>query len=128
MSSNLPEPDPAVGSAFAEEAAQARRDIEQSLSDGNSTLDSVFSMVDNERDEGSPHRIAGHMNVKAALIALPNIGEKRAYEILNAVFGEELTQQADGEMTAVWHSMNLDEVGNHQRQRLAEEVAKYTGD
>jgi hypothetical protein len=109
---DLPTPDPAAGEAAAQEAAQARQDIEAKLGDGSMTLTDLFGMSDQE--SGDSHRVAGHMHVKAALIALPHIDEVRANEILDAA--------------GVAHDHHIDAVGSEQRSQIETAAASYTGE
>jgi hypothetical protein len=104
---NAPEPDPALGEAAAEEAAAARRDIESQLADGSLTITDVFEMSDQEAGQSS-HRIVGHMHLRAALLALPHIGEVKADEIL-----EEVGLEGD---------RHIDTIGDNEQQTIAEAV------
>lgn len=71
------------GSETASETAQARREIEGQLADGSLTLADLFEM--NEEETGDSHRTVGHLHVRAALLALKGIGEKKADAILAEV-------------------------------------------
>lgn len=115
MSANLPEPDPAVGSAAHSTITEARRDIEGQLADGSLSMADLFQMVLNERTEAeasgqaTPHRVVGHLKLRAALLAHDKIGEKKADEILEEV-------GLDGDR-------HLDDLGTEQQQQLVAAVA-----
>jgi hypothetical protein len=105
---DLPPPNPAVGEAAAEEAAAARRDVETQLKDGTLKLTDVVQMSEAEATTGS-RRVAGHMHLRAVLLALPRIGEKHADEILGVV--------------GVEGSRHVDSLGPHQVEAIEAEVA-----
>lgn len=113
MSTNLPEPNPEAGSLANEEVSQARRDAQEALSEGKMRLEALFTQVNRERDEKG-HRVYGHMHVKAALMALPHIDEKRASDIL-ADLGFDGTTR-------------LDQVGDRQRDILIELARTFDPD
>lgn len=104
---DLPEPDQAAASLAAQEAAAARQDIESQLSDGSLSITDVFQMSDQEIGETS-HRIVGHMHIRAALLALPHIGDVRADEIL-----EEVGIEGD---------RHIDTIGDDEQDEIAEAV------
>lgn len=101
----LPPPDQPAASAAAQAANQARDTAEAALKDGTLDLTGLFAQVDGETD----HHPIGHMHVKAALLALPKIGEAKASEILTA--------------TGIAADEHLDVLGPNQRTALAEAVA-----
>jgi len=76
--SQLPPPDPAEGAAAEAQAAEARANALAELSAGSLTLAELLVQVEGEE----PHHQLGHIHVRAALLALPHIGEVRADEVL----------------------------------------------
>lgn len=104
---NAPTPDPAEGSTANEEVSAARRDVETQLGDGSLSIDDLRQMSEAEATTGS-HRVVGHMHIRAALLALPHIGETRADEILDEV-------GVDG-------SRHIDDLGTHQVAEIAAAV------
>lgn len=98
--------DQAQGTESASEAAQARRDIEGQLTDGSLTLTDLFQMSDAET--GDSHRTVGHMHLRAALLALPGIGEVKADAILAEV--------------GIKGDRHIDSLGSKQREKLAAAV------
>jgi hypothetical protein len=106
---NAPTPDPEVGQQAAQEAAAARQDIESQVSDGSLTLTDVFQM--SEQEEGDSHRIAGHIHLRAVLLALPHIGEVKADEILS-----EVGLEGD---------RHIDTLGSHEVEKLEEAISTH---
>jgi hypothetical protein len=106
--SSLPPPDPAAGEQAAQAAEAARRDVESQLSSGSLDLTGLFAMNEQERTAGGPRHV-GHMHLRAALLALPHIGEKKADEILT-----EVSIPAD---------RHIDDIGTQEQQKLSEAVA-----
>lgn len=103
--SPLPPPDPAAGNA-ASVAADAARDVaEAALKDGSLNLDGLFAQVDAETGK----HVIGHMHVKAALVALPHIGEVKAAKILTE--------------TGINGGEHLVQLGAQQRVALTEAIA-----
>lgn len=109
--SNLPTPDPAEGRAASEEAAQARRDAEEALRSGTMRLEALFTQVDAESEEQG-HKVYGHMHLRAALLALPFIGEKKANEILDNL--------------GLAHDVHLAQLGDNQRQAVIQAVIDHS--
>ncbi len=107
--SPLPAPDPAEGAAAESQAAEARSSALGELSEGDLTLEELFRAVD---DEEPAHQL-GHIHVRAALLALPQIGETRADEILEAVGLEG--------------DRHLDTIGSLEQEALLAEVAQHQG-
>lgn len=103
-------PDPAAGSAAAEEANVRRDEIRQLLSDGALTLAEVFTEV--EAESGAGHFVIGHMHVRGALIALPKIGEVKADQILDGL--------------GLAHDTHLAQIGSQQRAALLQEVVDHS--
>jgi hypothetical protein len=101
--------DQAEGTTAASDQAQARRELLAQASDGSLTLDDLFQAADQE-DSGD-HRIAGHIHLRAALLALPGIGDAKADAILEEV-------GVDGEK-------HLAAVGARQRKQLADAVQEH---
>jgi S13-like protein len=103
--STLPPPDPAEGNAASVAASEARDAAEQQLKSGALDLPGLFAAADAE----TGHHTIGHMHVKAALVALPHIGEVKAARILAelAIAGDE----------------HIDVLGGKQRQALQAAVA-----
>lgn len=99
----LPVPDPAAGTAANEEAGMARQDALRALNDGTLTLRGLF-------DQGANPGPVGHMNVKAALIALPGIDQVRADAIL--------------EQLQISPSANVDQLGTNQQTALINAVGQ----
>jgi hypothetical protein len=96
----LPTPDPAEGAAAEAHAAQARRSALAAVSAGSVTLAELFDQVEAEE----PKHQLGHIHLRAALLALPHIGEIRADRIL-----DEAGLASD---------THLAELGIHQRAGL----------
>lgn len=105
--SPLPPPDPAVGNEANQQASQARRSALQELTDGSITLEELFTAVDQEE----PHHQLGHMHLRAALLALPHVGEKRADAILEAV-------EVEGDR-------HIDTIGTRQQAAIISLVESY---
>lgn len=103
--SPLPPPDPAAVNAAAQAAAQAREAVEEQLTAGTLDLAGLFAQVDAETD----HHVIGHMHVRAALLALPKIGDVKANAILDWL--------------GIKHDEHIDVLGATQRQDLANAVA-----
>lgn len=103
----LPPPDPEAGGLAESEAEQGRRDLEAAMQSGELSLAGLFDASGQESEEHG-HRIAGHMHLKRALLALPHIGEIRANEILDAL-------NLDG-------GEHIDQVGTQQQAALVEAV------
>lgn len=101
-----PVPDPAVGHAAETAADEARRAAEQSLKDGSLDLAGLFSQVDAEDDAGT--RTYGHMHIRAALLALPHIGDVKANKILDEL--------------GIKHDEHLDVLGSQERQDIINAV------
>lgn len=101
----LPPPDQPGATAAAQAANKARDAAESALKDGTLDLAGLFAQVDAET--GNP--VIGHMHVKAALVALPGIGEVKAEAILAEV--------------GVPAGEHLDVLGVNQRAALTEAVA-----
>lgn len=99
----LPVPNPAAGSAANHEAGIAREDAIRALGDGSLDLRGLFG-------EGATPGPVGHMNVRAALIALPGIGDVRADEILQQL--------------QISPSTNIDQLGVNQQQALITAVGQ----
>ena len=108
MSSNLPTPDPAVGHAASLAAEEARDGVEANLKSGTVDLSGVFQQVD---AEGTKH-VVGHMHARAALLALPHIGETKANEILDGL--------------GIKHDEHLDALGSSQRAAIIQAVADHS--
>lgn len=104
---SLPPPDPAKGSAAAQDANVRRDEVRDMLTDGALTLAEVFTEVESESKDG--HFVIGHMHVRGALIALPRIGEKKADEILAGL--------------GIEPDRHLASIGSDQRKALLQEVA-----
>lgn len=98
--STLPPPDPAEGNAASVAASEARDAAEQQLKSGTLDLPGLFAAADAE----TGHHTIGHMHVKAALLALPHIGEVRSARILDDL--------------GIKHDEHLDVLGAEQRQAL----------
>lgn len=81
MSNPLPPPNPEEGAAAESEAAEARRTVLSAMANSELGLEDLFRLVD---EEGPKHQI-GHIHVRAALLALPYIGEAKSDEILEAM-------------------------------------------
>lgn len=77
--SPLPAPDPAEGEAAEAAANKERDEAVEALSGGSYTLAELFENVDKEGE----HHVLGHMHVRAALLALPGIGDVKADAILS---------------------------------------------
>jgi hypothetical protein len=77
----LPPPNPEEGAAAEAQAAEARRSALDELTAGSLTLGELFDEVELE----DPKRQLGHIHLRAALLALPHIGETKADEIIAAV-------------------------------------------
>lgn len=100
----LPAPDQPAATAAAAAANAARDSVVAQLSAGTMTLDSLFSLVD-----GETKPVLGHMHLRAALIALPKIGEVKADKII-----ADLGLKSDE---------HLDVLGSQQRKAIAEALA-----
>lgn len=100
----LPPPNPAEGRAASEQAAQARRTALHALTMGQLTLQALFELVEAEW----PKHQLGHIHVRAALEALPHIGEVRSARILTDL--------------GIPYTEHLDVLGPIQRERLLEET------
>src|SRR5438132_797059 len=98
--STLPPPNPEQGAAAAKKANEARSNILDAMKAGNMDMESLFRLVD---DEGLEH-ILGHIHLRTALLALPHIGEKRAWDILDQLGLEP--------------HRHLDALGSHQRESI----------
>jgi len=108
MSPPLPTPDPAEGEAAAAAANEARASVSAQLTAGTLDLTGLFGQVDEEKGEGDPHYIIGHMHARHALIALPHIGEVKADKILDDL--------------GIKHDEHLAEIGADQRVALEQAV------
>lgn len=104
---NLPPPDPEQGAAAESQAAEARASALEALTEGAITLQDLFARVVAEE----PHRQLGHIHVRAALLSLPHIGEKRADEILDAL--------------GIPPHRHLDAIGTRERELVYEAISKY---
>jgi hypothetical protein len=102
--STLPKPDPQAGAAAEQQAAEARRTALRSLSDGSLTLDELFTRV---QDEEPKHQL-GHIHARAALLALPRIGQKKASAILDDL--------------GIPHDRKIDKLGARQRKAIIQSV------
>jgi hypothetical protein len=102
----LPTPDPEQGAAAEAQAAEARRSALDELRVGSLTLAELFDEVEHE----DPKHQLGHIHVRAALLALPHIGEVKADEIIAAL---NLTRDR-----------HLDTIGLEQQFKLEELVAE----
>lgn len=103
--------DQGEGSAAAATAAQARRDALAAVSSGDVDLQGIFAQADNEVGQTSG-RVFGHLHLRAVLLALPHVGEKRADEIMAGL--------------GVTGDTHVAHLGSSQRQYLQEAVARYT--
>lgn len=101
----LPPPNPAAGGAAEAQAAEARRNALQAITDGSLTMDELFAQIEQEE----PHHQLGHIHVRALLLALPHIGETKADELLREV--------------GIEASRHLASLGSEQRTVLAENAA-----
>jgi hypothetical protein len=72
--------DQAEGTTASSETAAARRETLGQVTDGSLGLADLFQMAEGE--SGDSGRIIGHMHIRAALLALPGIGDKKADAIL----------------------------------------------
>lgn len=106
---DLPAPDPAEGQAAASQAAAARRDFSEALSNGEMSLLGLFEMAGDETANQQTERPAGHMHIRAALLALPKIGEKTADRILSEV--------------GIQGDRHIDSIGTQQRDALTRAVS-----
>lgn len=107
----LPPPNQQEGTTAHAMAEQGRADLRAALSSGDMTLDGLFAAVDAE--DGPGGRIAGHMHIHSALLALPKIGEKRADAILTKMGWS--------------HDRHVDTLGVRQREKLVEAVSEAQG-
>ena len=96
------------GATAHAEAEAARRDIKAALASGELTLAGVFEAADAEPN-GESHRVVGHMHIRSALLALPNVGTVRADHLL-----EEAGLAGDRHIASL---------GSQQREKLLELVA-----
>jgi hypothetical protein len=101
--------DQAEGSTAASETATARRETLGQVSDGSLGLEDLFQMADSE--EGDSGRVIGHMHIRAALLALPGIGDKKADAILDDV-------DVEGDR-------HIATLGSNQRDQLVAAVAEH---
>ena len=104
----LPTPDQAAAEKAAQAAATARQDLEAQLTAGTLTLEGLFQQSEAE-PKGDSHRVVGHMHVKAALVALPNIGDTKADAIL-ATLGMD-------------HDKHIDALGTTEQSAIIAAVA-----
>lgn len=100
--SPLPPPNPAEGEAAALAADEARSTALAAVSAGTVTLEALLA----EAQTGTP---LGHIHARAALLALPKIGDVKADEILDGL--------------GIKHDEHLDVLGVDQRAALVAEVA-----
>lgn len=115
--SALPPPDQHAASEAAREANARREEAERLLSDGSTTIEELFAEVDAERErdlhlgEGDQHRHLGHMHLRAALLAVPHIGEVKADQIIEAA--------------GLKGDQRLDDIGSRQQAHVVELVAQH---
>jgi hypothetical protein len=101
--------DQAEGTTASSETATARREALGQVSDGSLALNDLFQMADSE--SGDSGRVIGHMHIRAALLALPGIGEKKADAILTEV-------DVEGDR-------HIATLGSNQRDQLVQAVAEH---
>jgi hypothetical protein len=104
--SDLPPLDQEAGAEAEAEAEAGRRDLKTALSSGELTLQGLFDASDSE--SGDSGRVAGHMHIRAALLALPHIGDTKADAILDSV--------------GIAGDKHVDAIGSDQRKKLEEAV------
>jgi hypothetical protein len=100
---------PGEGEIANEEVAQARRDIEAELNVGSMDPTDVFEQSDNERKEGTTHRVVGHMHIKAVLAAY--FSNDIADQILNSA--------------GLAPDRHVDTIGDQERNDLMDLVEAY---
>lgn len=102
----LPPPNQREGATAHSEAEAGRREMKKALSTGGMTLQGLFDASDSE-EKGQP-KIAGHMHLRAALLALPKIGDKKANKILDGL--------------GLAHDTHVAKVGKRQRKAVIQGV------